>query len=170
MQENVSKNNNVHVMFAKENLDDTANGTKSKLMTSQNKANKSEIEKYKSKIIYTTQGWGFTDNLKQSKHLSSKVTKSGDKSLLSNSKDSKLLNKLKNNSSSNQNTSISISNLQNKNLKNKNQEIKIDRNQKLRKIAPNQLIKPLNNKNKKPIANNYNNNSDDDFFNGYDDF
>ena len=132
----------------------TKNGSKI-FLNSQNKSvNNITNDNYKSKIIYTNQGWGITEAVKPLKN--NKNTKSIDKSFVSISKDSRniLKSKIK--------PAIKI---------NKNLELKIKGNQKIVKLGSNHgvtsngKINPLAKNSKAYI--NTNKNSDDDFLNDF---
>jgi hypothetical protein len=119
-----------------------------------NNLNKSEIEKYKSKIIYTNQGWGIADNNKLSKNFNSKVFKINDKSSVHTSKDLK----------ASKNTIV-------KNLKKQINELKISGNQKIVKLGVKSSKPLMKSKNNKLISSHQGKNifnSDDEFFEDFD--
>ena len=139
----MSKNNNkqrFEISPVRETMENQSNVnlTKSRINNSQYNLNKSEIENLKSKIVYTYQGWGIAENVKQSKNFNSKILKSSDKSFVSNSKPV--------------NKSIVKSN-----------DIKVSGNQKILKLG-NKVAKSIPNNKNKLVNSQRLNNSDDEFF------
>jgi len=113
------------------------------------------MEKYKSKIIYTNQGWGIAENVKQSKNFNNKINKSSDKSFVSGTKDSKQINK-----------TVMRNNLKHQNLN----DVKISGNQKIVKLGV-KSSKPqqnINNYNNKMIHSQKLKDSDEEFFENFD--
>jgi len=125
---------------------------KSKTNNSNYFMNRSEIEKMKPKIIYTNQGWGIADSVKQSRNFNSKILKSSDRSSVSNSKDSKPFNK----------------SLIKNNLKKQSGDFKVSGNQKILKLGS-KVSNPIHtSKNKLVNSQQRLNNSDDEFFEDFD--
>lgn len=127
------------------------NLTRSRINNSNYNLNKSEIENLKTKIVYAYQGWGIAENVKQSKNFNSKIQKPNDRSFVSNSKNSKPVNK-----------SLSKSNVKKQGI-----DIKISGNQKIMKLA-NKVSKQIPNHKNKSINSQKLNNSDDEFFEDFD--